>query len=80
MRLSGDTKLSYYLSHRDMFDTYNNEINRARTTLFSCMVTITLVIHTSVSVGGPTYYIYYPPEGRSMKYCCLGVFRKEYFT
>ena len=21
----------------------------------------------------------YPPEVRSMKYCCLGVFRKEYF-
>ena len=23
--------------------------------------------------------IYYPPEVSSMKYCCLGVFRKEYF-
>ena len=23
--------------------------------------------------------IYYPPGVRSMKYCCLGVFRKEYF-
>ena len=23
--------------------------------------------------------IYYPPEVRSMKYCYLGVFRKEYF-
>ena len=22
---------------------------------------------------------YYPPEVSSMKYCCLGVFRKEYF-
>ena len=24
-------------------------------------------------------YIYYPPELSSMRYCCLGVFRKEYF-
>ena len=24
-------------------------------------------------------WFYYPPEVRSMKYCCLGVFRKEYF-
>ena len=23
--------------------------------------------------------IYYPPEVSSMKYCCWGVFRKEYF-
>ena len=23
--------------------------------------------------------LYYPPEVSSMKYCCLGVFRKEYF-
>ena len=23
--------------------------------------------------------LYYPPEVSSMKYCCLGVFKKEYF-
>ena len=23
--------------------------------------------------------VYYPPDVSSMKYCCLGVFRKEYF-
>ena len=25
-------------------------------------------------------YIYYPPEVSSMKYCCLGAFRMEYFS
>ena len=25
------------------------------------------------------FIIYYPPEVSSVKYCCLGVFRKEYF-
>ena len=29
-------------------------------------------------VSGKTT-VYYPPEVSSMKYCCLGVFRKEYF-
>ena len=24
-------------------------------------------------------WFYYPPEMSSFKYCCLGVFRKEYF-
>ena len=24
-------------------------------------------------------FYYYPPEVSSMNYCCLGVFRKEYF-
>ena len=27
----------------------------------------------------PAPLIYYPPEVSSMKYCCLGVFMKEYF-
>ena len=42
---------------------------------------------TAQHVGMTTYTskpnqlsnIYYPPEVSSMKYCCLGVFRKEYF-
>ena len=32
-----------------------------------------------VRAQGYNKYIYYPPEVSSMKYCCLGVFRKEYF-
>ena len=34
---------------------------------------VTLLFHITY-----IYNIYYPPEVSSMKYCCLGVFRKEY--
>ena len=30
------------------------------------------------SQGQLTRFLYYHPEVSSMKYCCLGVFRKEY--
>ena len=36
---------------------------------------ICMYVHLSLSLD----IIYYPPEVSSMKYCCLGVFRKEYF-
>ena len=32
----------------------------------------------NVSCGFQEIIIYYPPEVSSMKYCCLGIFRKEY--
>ena len=38
-----------------------------------------LQYYSILEIHRVTTRIYYPPEVSSMKYCCLGVFRKEYF-
>ena len=38
-----------------------------------------LILGENKAVFGREGHIYYPPEVSSMKYCCLGIFRKEYF-
>ena len=39
-------------------------------------ITHNITLHT---LGAVIVMFYYPPEEGSMKYCCLGVFQKEYF-
>ena len=63
---------------------FNNSFNQALKTDFCWYLVFfhhmsamrPLVFH--VQDGVAQEYIYYPPEVSSMKYCCLGVFRKEY--
>ena len=48
----------------------------------NCMLKVAQISGTYATghkkpVGG-IRLLYYPPEVSSMKYCCLGVFRKEY--
>ena len=40
---------------------------------------VALMINGGVRGSSNGNGFYYPPEVSSMKYCCLGVFRKEYF-